>query len=122
MTKNSKKKHELTSFQNITVGLGIGESRGTLYLCSRVPVTNIFSSSFDCGLFTNVPRTTVHSVGQLLLAPTLLPDKLVSLWSSGGLNADTGECQLEEVGGTGGAQLREGQVVHTKVLHIIIIN
>ncbi len=52
-------------------------------------------------------------------AVTALPNKLVDLWSGGGLNADAGEGQLQIVRGTGWAQLREGQVVHTKVLMII---
>ncbi len=45
-----------------------------------------------------------------------MPDKLLGLWSGGGVDADAGESQLEKVRRTGGAQLAEGQVVHTEVL------
>jgi hypothetical protein len=76
-----------------------------------------------CHQKQNPSRETVHLIRHVDLVwctyvATAFPNKLVDLWSGGGLNADAGEGQLEIVGGTGWAQLREGQIVHTKVLII----
>ena len=45
-----------------------------------------------------------------------MADQLVAARPGPGLQADAGERELEVVGGTGRAQLSEGNVVHAKVL------